>query len=122
MVFGKKRELCGSIMQQFRDRDVEKQYLCIVDGVKAGAVVGDAFFVDAPIQRHETVRFVRKVGDKGDDWKHATTKFRILGISEPHEMMVLEATPKTGRTHQIRIHAQHAGYPIVGDDLYNPKE
>eukprot|EP00960_Hanusia_phi_P044332 756585-Hanusia_phi.AAC.2 len=50
--------------------------------------------------------------------KPSQTRFEILGTSRSQHMTLLRALPKTGRTHQIRIHAMHAGLPIVGDNVY----
>lgn len=116
----KKRDLCKPIMEQFMEGRVEKEYLCVVDGVRK-ADVGSSFTVDAPIQRHE-VRFVREVGDSKSDSKPAQTLYTILGKSKENNMMLLRAAPQTGRTHQIRVHAAKVELPIVGDDLYNKTE
>lgn len=91
----------------------------IVDGVPDAGEAG--FTVDAPVQRHE-VAFRREVGTSKEDSKPAQTSFCVLGSSTKTKMSLLRAAPKTGRTHQIRVHAMHCGYPIIGDDLYNPKE
>lgn len=107
-------------MKQFEQGKVKKQYLCVVDGTWMEPL-GHSRIVNAPIQRHE-VSFVREVGATKDDSKPALTKFRILDKSPGSNMMLLQAAPRTGRTHQIRVHTSHSGVPIVGDDLYNPKE
>ena len=121
-------------MKQFEQGRVQKHYLCVVDVMNPTTETdlsslkhildsrSGQFIVDAPIQRHSEVAFVREVGHDRDDSKHASTSFQIMGASPNGSMMVLQARPKTGRTHQIRVHARHAGLPIVGDDLYNPKE
>lgn len=107
-------------MHQFRLGKVQKNYLCVVDGIRPDD--SDASFtVDEPLQRHGD-SFVREVGDSQPDSKPACTEFTILDKSPAARMMLLNASPKTGRTHQIRVHARYCGLPIVGDDLYNPKE
>jgi len=116
----KKKNLCKPIMEQFMSGSVEKEYLCVVDGLK-DMEIGSSFIVDAPIQRN-AVAFVREVGDSGDDSKPAQTKYTVFDKSEEKCMMLLHAAPQTGRTHQIRVHAKEVSLPIVGDDLYNPKE
>lgn len=99
---------------------VKKEYLCLVDGFNEEHI-GSTFTVDAPIQRHK-IPFKRQVGTSGKDSKPALTGFTILDKSEEKKMMLLHAAPLTGRTHQIRVHAKEHSVPIVGDDLYNPKE
>lgn len=108
-------------MKQFEQGKVKKQYICVVDGMWTEPL-DHLRVVNAPIQRHE-VSFVREVGtSKDNSSKPALTEFRVLDKSPQSNMMLLQAAPKTGRTHQIRVHALHSGVPIVGDDLYNPKE
>lgn len=125
VVFAKKKDVCAPIMAQFRNGQVQKDYICVVDGNRDDMHVDTTFVVDAPIQRNSEAAFVREVGNTKDGWKDAITSFQVVAKSpsvNESQMMVLQATPKTGRTHQIRVHARHAGFPIVGDDLYNPKE
>lgn len=120
VLLAKKKEVCAPIMKQFKDGAVEKQYLCVVDGID-DSQRGSNFTVDSPIQRHN-VSFVREVGNDKESSQEATTTFRVVDKSNEKKMMILEASPKTGRTHQIRVHISHSGYPIIGDDVYNPKE
>lgn len=107
-------------MQQFLKGQVTKDYLCIVDGVLSKPV-GSDFSINAPIQQHD-FSVMRQVGDSKSNSKHALTKYTVLDKSTPANMTLLRATPKTGRTHQIRVHAAFYGNPIIGDSLYNPKE
>ena len=58
-----------------------------------------------------------KVSDKGQD---AVTRYRVMGRAPG--MTWLELTPETGRTHQLRVHMQALGHPILGDPLYAPPE
>lgn len=84
----------------------------------------DAFDVAAPIARlgdvaGTTIHLQRAVHPSGAP---AHTKFRVLERFVRHggRFAVLEAAPITGRTHQIRVHAAHAGHPVVGDKIYGP--
>lgn len=120
VVLGKTKEICEPIMKQFMAGRVKKQYLCIVDGV-TDVQVGLSFTVDAPIEK-SGVSFLRQVGDSREDSKPAQTVYTVLDKSSTVPMVLLHAAPLTGRTHQIRLHAKEALLPIVGDDLYNPKE
>lgn len=117
VVFTKTKDACKHISSQFRRGSVRKQYLAIVDGVPSDT----HFTVDAPIQRDPTFKVARQIGDNSDDSKHATTEFSVLD-SNSSQMSLLRAKPITGRTHQIRLHAAHAGHPIIGDHLYNISE
>ena len=99
------------IQKQFKARDVEKQYLALVHG----AWPGELSEIAVPLQKNELSggeRVVR-VDPAG---KPARTAFRV---SERFaDATLLEVAPETGRTHQIRVHCQHAGHPIVGDAKY----
>ena len=55
----------------------------------------------------------------GKDAKEATTKFELIRYEESTNQSIVKAFPLTGRTHQIRVHLQYAGFPIVNDMLYN---
>ena len=121
VVLTKKKDFCLSLMKQFMSGCVHKEYLLVVDGVPSQSM-GDEFTVEAPIQRHPTIKFARVVGCDGKESKSATTRFTILDVAKDINMSLLHAFPLTGRTHQIRVHARHCGLPIVGDTLYNPRE
>lgn len=74
------------------------------------------FSVDAPIGRHSTKRTRMSVTSQG---KHALTHFNTLAEYGP--LTLLECQLETGRTHQIRVHLHHQGYPIVADPVYQKK-
>ena len=58
---------------------------------------------------------VARHGERGAD--HAVSHYRVID-SNPRTVSWLEMSPHTGRTHQLRVHAQHIGHPIVGDPKY----
>jgi 23S rRNA pseudouridine1911/1915/1917 synthase len=101
---------------------IRKTYLAIL----AGHPGSENFTIDAPIIRRgevlETkIHLQRMVHPSG---AVAVTEFRVLQKLENHlgAFSLVEAKPLTGRTHQIRVHAAHAGYPVVGDKIYGPSE
>ena len=99
-----------------------KTYTAIVFGSPAEAT----FVVDQPLLRQGSVG-PSKIWLKQavhPDGSPALTTFRILTrfTLRGHPFALIEAEPKTGRTHQIRVHLAHAGYPIVGDKIYGPDE
>lgn len=120
VVLSKTKEVCQPMMEQFMRGLVKKEYLCVVDGCWSQQP-GSSFVVDSPIQRAH-IKYVREIGDSKEDSKPARTIYTILDKSESKQMMLLRAAPQTGRTHQIRVHAASKSLPIIGDDLYNPKE
>lgn len=98
------------LQKQFSDRKVEKTYVAIVRGFPEL----EHAIIDAPIGRDPKTPKMFRV-DK--DGKVAQTEYRVLKRGAGYSM--LELKPKTGRTHQLRVHLQYIGLPIVGDELYS---
>jgi len=98
-----------SLNEQFQTRRVEKFYQCIVCGVMEPPS-GD---ISAPLARHPTHRKRIAVVPGG---REARTSWRRLERFKGASFV--EAQLHTGRTHQIRVHFQHLGFPIFGDDIY----
>ncbi len=89
-------------------REIERRYRAICFGVMTGGRT-----VDEPIGRHRTLRTRMAVRSDG---RPAVTHLRVARRFRAHTLV--EATLETGRTHQIRVHLAHIGYPIVGDPAY----
>ncbi len=83
--------------------------------VVVGRVAGDAGVIDAPLDRRSADRrsWWMKVDPAGDP---SLTRWRVLGRADG--LAWLELSPETGRTHQLRVHCAHAGWPIAGDHIY----
>ena len=100
----------------FKDRETQKTYLAIAAGTwKADRPVQ----VDAPIGRHATARQRMTVG--GVQAREAQTLFTPLAAhpdGHGRTLALVQAQPRTGRTHQIRVHLTHLGSPILGDSVY----
>jgi 23S rRNA pseudouridine1911/1915/1917 synthase len=98
---------------QFKEREVDKRYHAIV----CGRLANDAGEIDAPIARHPVQRKMMSVqlGASRD----ARTGWRV--IERLAKSTLVEATLFTGRTHQIRVHFRHIGFPLAGDALYGTK-
>lgn len=117
LVCGRTLEACQRLMKQFHDSTVKKQYVAIVEGHPPH----DEFEVDAPIaEGTELIRIAVRIDAK--DGRPAQTRFVVEQRFERDgaKFAVVRCFPLTGRQHQIRIHAQHVGYPLVGDKMYGP--
>lgn len=99
------------LQDQFRLRSVEKTYLALVVG-KPPTPVGR---VEAPIGRDPSHRKKMAIVSPGKG-RDAVSEYKTLEVFKDHTL--LEFHPHTGRTHQIRLHCQFLGCPIVGDSVY----
>ena len=107
---GKEMHRCLSI--QFQDRQVDKRYVAVVEGelAPASGEVNLPLNVDWPNRPLHIVDF--KTG------KPSLTLYRVLSYDAVEHCSRVELTPETGRTHQLRVHMQALGHPILGDSLY----
>jgi 23S rRNA pseudouridine1911/1915/1917 synthase len=104
-----------ALSAQFAGRKIEKIYHAIVCGV----VPRDRGEIHAAIARHPSHRKrMAATSDRGG--REAWTSFRVLERFE--NATLVEATLHTGRTHQIRVHFQHLGFPLVGDTTYGSRQ
>ncbi len=100
----------------FEQREVEKRYVAVV----AGALAADAGTIDLPIGADWPRRPAQKVDAAAG--KPSMTHWRVLSRGTAPASTRVELTPVTGRTHQLRVHLQAIGHPILGDALYAPPE
>jgi len=102
------------LANQFKSRTVEKRYLALVSGV----VKSPSGRVNAPIGRHPVER--KKFSSMSRAGREALTEWEVVERFEGATLLAV--SPKTGRTHQIRVHMKESGFPIVGDKLYGPRK
>ncbi len=113
MIVAKTMPAYSGLIDQFINKKIEKKYYAMV----RGNPLNDDKRIDQPIGRSRTNRIKQIVG--GDHAKPATTLLHVLRRYQTKTL--LELTPITGRTHQLRVHLAHIGHPVMGDILYGPK-
>ncbi len=101
------------LSRQFAEREVEKIYLALA----VGKLRRNAGTIEASIARHAVHRQKMRVSDRG---RPAQTDYRVIQSSASASL--LECRLHTGRTHQIRVHLQHLGHPILGDAVYGGRQ
>ncbi|MGG5828143.1 23S rRNA pseudouridine(955/2504/2580) synthase RluC [Aeromonas salmonicida] len=111
LLVAKKRSALRSLHEQLRVKTMRKQYLALVRGQWQPHVK----VVNAPLRRND-LQSGERVVRVSSDGKPSETRFRIA--RQFTEATLVECSPITGRTHQIRVHTQHAGHPIACDDKY----
>jgi 23S rRNA pseudouridine1911/1915/1917 synthase len=99
-----------AIARQFQDRTTVKEYVAVCEG-SPGL---DSDLIDAPIGRHPTHREGMMI--EGKNAKTARTVYEVVERLGPFS--IVRCFPRSGRTHQIRVHLRHLGHPIVADRLY----
>ena len=116
LILAKNPYSAAVLSTQMKRREIRRTYLAIVEGVppKSGTI-------DAPVGRVDGSAITRQV-----DYEHgerAVTHFTRLAVVEKElsqSYSLIELHLETGRTHQIRVHMKHLGYPLPGDYLYHP--
>jgi 23S rRNA pseudouridine1911/1915/1917 synthase len=107
MFFPKHKQAATYISNLLKEGKVEKTYWALV----SGSPDQEYWTVDAPIAKVSKFRYGVSISGKP-----ARTRFKVL--AEGAGVTALEAKPLTGRTHQIRVHLAHSGFPIIGDEAY----
>ena len=100
-----------ALSEQLKNHEVKKTYLALVRGI----IKENEATINMPIARSKKDR---KKMDVDKDGKEAITHFKVLGRYK-NKYTLLQINLETGRTHQIRVHLSHIGYPIIGDEVYS---
>lgn len=112
LLIAKKRSMLTALHRLLEEKRVEKIYHCILQGTWQGKT---DLLIDAPLLKN-TLQSGERMVRVHSDGKPSQTHYRLLE-NFAHACLV-EARPKTGRTHQIRVHAKHMDKPLLGDDKY----
>ena len=113
IVFAKNEEAHKFLSQSFEDRSVEKYYVGLVKGTPSEKEK----LIDAPIAQNTVKSTMMIIHKRG---KPSITEYSVL--EEFGKYSLLQFKIHTGRTHQIRVHMQYVGYPVVCDEIYGDGE
>jgi len=136
MLVAKSDEAHWRIARQFENRSIQKTYVAICHGVPE--LLADV--IDMPIGKDRYIREKQAVRSEANGGKPAVTLYQVQEILDPEPGVLstdtgehaadrnkptppgrfsfIKLTPRTGRTHQLRVHMSHKGFPMVGDTMY----
>lgn len=111
-IIAKDRMTASFLSAEMREGNIKKQYVAIL----CGELKSNEGIIETHLTRINDSIITRRVcgADEGGDL--AITHYKVLSTKNGYSLVI--ATPKTGRTHQLRVHFTHIGHPIVGDDMY----
>ena len=112
LIVAKNDQAHRELARQFEAREVKKEYLALVVGVPSR----DSDYIEKPIGPHPTIRERMAVRLLTDGARDASTFYEVVERFDGYALV--RCHPRTGRTHQIRVHMAHIGHPIVADKAY----
>jgi 23S rRNA pseudouridine955/2504/2580 synthase len=115
LLLARKRSALTQAQAAMREGRVRKRYLALL----VGKLKKEKTIVDAPL-RKDTLRGGERMVEVAEDGKPSLSEFRVL--QRFRQATLVEVFIETGRTHQIRVHAQHIGHPVAGDPKYGDAE
>lgn len=101
------------LSDKFKEHDITREYICLVKGI----IGKDNITIKLPIGRSEKDR--KKMAVTNKNAREAITHIHVTQRFKKSGYTLVSVKLETGRTHQIRVHMSHIGYPIVGDNVYS---
>jgi tRNA pseudouridine32 synthase / 23S rRNA pseudouridine746 synthase len=120
LLMARSAELHRKLSIAFQDREVKKRYVAVVDGRVLENPSQEWQLIDKPIATDWINRPLMKIDPQ--EGKPSQTHYKIVSHDAANDTTRLELAPITGRTHQLRVHLQSLGHPILGDHLYASPE
>jgi len=108
LVVARTPEVHTTLVAALAEREIERHYIALCSGVMTGGGT-----IDEPIGRHRSQRTKMAVRSDG---RPSVTRYRLMKRFRAHTLLHVQL--ESGRTHQIRVHLAHIGYPVVGDPVY----
>ena len=115
ILFARSADAQRTLSMQFEKREISKTYVAVVDGI----MNEEGGTIDAPMRKDMEHRLPPKHVIDHEQGKRAITEWKVIKRDETTTRLAL--FPKTGRSHQLRLHLQSIGFPIIGDPIYGTR-
>ena len=116
LVFARSPQKAMWFMENLKKRTVEKTYYAICFGLPKKMRWSTTCYLSRSTQKKQTIKVVHSGGQLSQ------TSFEVVSVNKKRDVCLIKAKPKTGRTHQIRVHLAHEGLAIIGDSRYGNKD
>ncbi len=115
MIFAKNKNFASKYSEYFKNQEVQKTYIAILEGI----VKKESGEIESTIEKLSEEGNQSLAAQDTQNGKIAISEFKTLSINHEKKLSLVKFFPKTGRIHQIRLHALKLGFGVFGDDKYN---